>query len=171
MFSDNNINKWWIVEWLLNTDWYLQTKKWWVWSDWYNRKWQVSIEYCSISKELIKWLHILLNDLWVINYYKKRIKKIRLKTLNTDAYESYCLCISDIDSLKKILNNCDISLKKNYEKFYNGVINNIWYTNSNIWTIPLCSIKEKKYKSNDWWKTINGIRYPRYNYQRNKTKN
>lgn len=166
MFWECDENKYWIIEWLINTDWYIQIKWWKKWSDWYDRKKSVCIEYCSISKELIEWMHILLNDLWIINYYGKKTKKIRLSTLNTDNYEAYYLYITDVDSLRKLFSNIDLTLKKNYKDSIEIINSEKYYTNSNIWTIPLESIKEKKYKSNDWWKTINWIRYPRYNYQR-----
>jgi len=80
------------------------------------------------------------------------------------------LYITDNESLKLIFNNCDISLKKHYEEAKEVVFDKKEYTNSSIWTIPLISINDKKYKSNDWWKTINWVRYPRFNYQRQKTK-
>jgi len=171
MFAENNNNKWWIIEWLLNTDWYIWYKKNKKHNDWYTRKATTYIEYSSISEELIKWIHILLNDLGIINFYSKKSKKIRLNNFSDDNYISYYLYISDIESLKKIFNNCDVSLKKNYSEAKSIIFGNRNYTNSNIWVLPLCSIKEKKYKSNDWWKTINWERYPKYNYQRHKAKN
>ena len=171
MFGECENNKRAIIEWLMNTDGYIQIKWWKKWKDLFDRKKSICIEYCSISEELIKGMHILLNDLGVVNYYNKKLKKIRLSTLKTDEYEAYYLYITDVDSLKVLFNNCDLWLKKNFFEAQNIVYTKKGYTNSTIGTIPLCSIKEKTAVSNDWGKTLNWIRYPRYNYQRYKAIN
>lgn len=174
MFWECENNKLAIIEWLLNTDWYIQIKWWKKWKDWYNRKKSVCIEYSSISEDLIKWIHILLNDLWIINYYNKKIKKINISTLKTDNYQAYYLYISDVDWLRKLFNNIDLKNKLNYNEANNIIFSEKEYINSNIWILPLCSIKEKKYiwyiNKKDKQYYINGVRAPRYNYQKRKAK-
>ena len=174
MFSECSINKRALISGLLKTDGYLQVHKWWRGNDWFNRKRNARIEYCSISKELIEWMHIILNDLWVINYYNKKIKKIRLDSLKTDNYEAYYLYITDYESLTKILFNIDLSLKKNYSEFRETILEQKdSVRNSNIWVLPLESFtrdRTKEWRIIDKQWTFWDVRWARYNYQRYKAK-
>lgn len=155
IFWYSNKHKAALVEWMLNTDGCINIKK----------NWCVVIEYCSISEKLIIWLHTLLNDLWIINFYKKQVKNINLKTRQWE-YEAYYLYISDTNSVKNLFSMCDLSGKKNFDK----VCFNKEYSCSSKWVIPLESFEERsiEWKRNGrrimrWW-----IRSPNYDYQREK---
>lgn len=164
----------WLIDWLINTDGCIMLK--WLWnnSDWYNRKWNILIEYCSTSERLARDYQMMLSDLWVISYIRK--KKIYSQFNKTNEY-SWNVFVSDLESIKKVFKNCNLFWKTNYDMCIEFLESNDTYINCNIWVIPLESFNECDVKwelINDKWnhyRLYNGIRKPRYNFQRNKIDN
>jgi len=130
IFKQWNEVKYWVLDWLLNTDWYLVIQK--------NNT--IKIEYCSVSERLIDDIFLIWLELWLI--FKKRFKKIK-------SNDTYYIDIQDINSIKKIIENTNLSDKKNYKKFVD-ILDLQKDKNVRIWTISA-----KKYIT-------------RYNFQRDK---
>ncbi len=153
-FSQSNSIKYKLIEWLFNTDWYLGIN-------------HINLEYCSVSEQLIDDILELIYSLWIVAYKTK--KKI-ISNFNSDNEFAYYLNISNREDLRKLLDNIDLSSKKNYNEFVK-LINIKKTINNNIWTIPLEAFKERTVKwiwhqTLYWW-----VRKPKYDFQRWKLKN
>lgn len=157
----NHKIKYWLLEWLLNSDWYLQIKSKKVSKDWYNRKKTFVIEYCTVNEKLARQVLNIMNDVWVIWYLRTKKIKSNFDSKNNKARYIY---ISDVRSLNMIFDNCELVNMRNYSECIECLNNWPEKTNSNIWVIPLNAIKEIS-KVDKWMKT------PRYNFQRWKADN
>jgi len=142
--------KWALLEWLLWSDWYINIK----------HNWIVNIEYCSKSEELIRWLQILLADVWVICQVKKRFMKTNFNKHYGGDYYWY-LYITDRQSILNIFENTDLDHKLNYEKAYNTITTITKLSNSKYSIIPM-EAKEEQEKKALWIGSI------QYNFQRRK---
>lgn len=162
--------KWGVINWLLYTDWYLSVRLGRKHKDWFTRKDGTSIEFCSVNPSLARQFRILLADVWVISTERSFTKKTHFweKKYETETFFVY---INEFESLGKIAEHCSFEWKRNNEKFLEIISRDRDYTNSSVWTIPLCAFKERTvpwvwHQTTYWW-----IRKPRYNFQRWKCKN
>lgn len=153
IFKQKKYLQWAVLDWLLNTDWYLTVMK--------NNS--PKIEYCSVSKQLIDDIFLLWLELWLV--FKKRVKKIK-SNFNTNNTYAYYLDIQDISTLKKIIDNTNLEDKLNFTKFSESIKLQLKNTNkcSRISTIPLSA-------SNFITNTSRKNKKPWYNFQREKIEN
>ena len=167
IFWSSNELKWWVISWMLWTDWYLWIKKH------PKRADMPYIEYCSVNKNLIRQLRVLMADVWLISYERGKNKNTHFnkwKEYNTDFYYVY---VSDRNSLDLIKNNCSLELKQNYNTRSNLI--KLWWAFSqwNISTVPKLAFKEKTTKSErvNWHNYYNWVRESNYDFQRRKCEN
>lgn len=160
IFWKSNNFKWWLIEWLFNTDWYFNNFR--------------GIEYCSTSEELVRWIQQILQDLWILTSI--RSKKIQSNYKSTKDIARY-LDITSMNSLRTIFENIRFSNKKNYEILKAHCNREIEYERQSLYTTPLCSFVECEVKPIQWNQTIKwrkrqyfywDYRKPRYNYSRQK---
>jgi len=147
-------HKWKFLEWLFNTDSYLssQTTN--------NKSKSPNIEYCSTSKELIQQLQLFLLQMWIINQTKTRKIKSNFKNHRTYAYYLY---ITDKQSLKTLVENIDLTTKKNYSEFQQALQS----TTTTNWKNSLIPLEAVKYITN----TTKTKKKPSYPFQREKLEN
>ena len=166
IFSESNKFKRWVISWMLWTDWYLWIKK-------HTKKINMPfVEYSSVNKKLVRQLRVLMADVWLISYERKKNKDTHFKDwkkYNTDFYYAY---ISDRDSLNKINKYCNLSLKQNYMTWSMLVKDEVDFSQWTISIIPKCAFKEKTVKGIriNWHNYYNWIREPYYDFQRSKCK-
>ena len=153
IFKQTSDIKYSVLDWLLNTAWYLNVLK--------NKT--PLIEYCSVSEKLRDDIFLLCLSLWITS--KKFTKPIRsnFKSTNTKAYY---LLIQDINAIWKILAHTDLKDKRNYERFLKAYKHSSQNTNRcvRIGTIPKSA---KRFISN----SSRGNKLPWYNFQRSKIEN
>lgn len=165
IFWESDAFKWWVISWMLWTDWYLQTNT-------------LRIEYSSVNKRLVRQLRVLMADVWLISYERKRNKNTSFKDwkkYNTDFYYVY---VSDKSSLAKIDEHCDLSLKQNYNEWVELIQNpETKFLQWQISVIPQLAFNESSVKWELSWvwnknrRLYNWIREPHYDFQRRKCKN
>lgn len=145
-------HKYKIIEWLLNTDWYIGKPT--------TTNTAVWIEYCSTSKRFIKDFQSLLLQIWII--CKIRSKKIK-SNFSSPREIAYYLDISDKNSLKKLNENVDLTYKLNYWKLIYFLKRDI----QSYWKHSLIPLEAKEYITN----THRWPKKPNYPFQREKIEN
>ena len=159
-------NKLWMIQWLIDTGWFIQTTKERLHKDWYIRKDKVVISYTTKSKQLADDVMKIFYDCGIISYIREKFV-----TYKWEKRLFYNVIITDVNSIKIIIDSCDLLWKKNFERAKDIIKNRSWYKNNTISKIPLCAYKER----NVIWKKIqweqlkfNSVWIPRYDFQRDK---